>query len=253
MESHDSLKADHTPEAIAKRIRGAAQHSYLGDGVLGAIDGTVTTFAIVAASSGAGFGSGVALVLGFANVCADGFSMAASNYLRAKSDEEVVKRARDIEAHHIETIPDGEREEIRQIFARKGFEGEALERAVDVITSDVERWVDTMITDEYGLALQGPSPWRAALTTLLAFIIVGFLPLAAFVLDWTTGMRLFALDPFLASVIMTAFAFVIIGGLKSRFVAQRWFWASLETLAVGACAAALAYGIGYLLRGLAGP
>ncbi len=59
---------------------------YLAEFVYGAIDGTVTTFAIISAVSGATLSVAVVLVLGFANVLADGFSMAASNYLSAKSE-----------------------------------------------------------------------------------------------------------------------------------------------------------------------
>ena len=119
----DSLSADHTPEAISCRIAAATDHSYLGDGVLGAIDGTVTTFAIVAAAAGAGFSGAVALVFGLANVFADGFSMAVSNYLAAKADRQVVERARATEAHHIDTIPEGEREEIRHVNSRRYLVG----------------------------------------------------------------------------------------------------------------------------------
>jgi hypothetical protein len=140
MDARDRLSADHTPEAIARRVAAATQHSYLGDGVLGAIDGTVTTFAIVAAAAGAGFSGAVALVFGFANVLADGFSMAVSNYLRSKSDRQVVERARAMEEHHIETIPEGEREEIRHVFAAKGFEGKILDEIVEVIPGSPRSW-----------------------------------------------------------------------------------------------------------------
>ncbi len=57
--------------------------------IYGAIDGIVTTFAIVAGSLGASFNIGIILILGFANLFADGFSMAISNYLSAKSEREL--------------------------------------------------------------------------------------------------------------------------------------------------------------------
>jgi len=63
--------------------------NYLPDFVYGSIDGVITTFAIVAGVVGGGLSSGVVLVLGFANLLADGFSMAASDYLSAKSDHEL--------------------------------------------------------------------------------------------------------------------------------------------------------------------
>ena len=75
-----TLQAQHTPNAIAACLAATKSHSYVGDAVLGAIDGCVTTFAVVSGVVGAHLPQGVALVLGLANLCADGFSMAVSNY-----------------------------------------------------------------------------------------------------------------------------------------------------------------------------
>lgn len=61
---------------------------FLPEFVYGGIDGTITTFAIVTGSIGAGFSSTVILILGFANLLADGFSMAVGNYLSRKSELE---------------------------------------------------------------------------------------------------------------------------------------------------------------------
>jgi VIT1/CCC1 family predicted Fe2+/Mn2+ transporter len=60
--------------------------------VYGATDGTVTTFAVVAGAAGAGLSSKVIVILGFANLIADGFSMGASAYLSAKSDRDLKAR-----------------------------------------------------------------------------------------------------------------------------------------------------------------
>jgi vacuolar iron transporter family protein len=244
----DSLAAQHTPDAIAARLAAAGKHSYLSDFVLGAIDGTVTTFAVVAGVAGAGLPQHIALVLGMANLLADGFSMAVGNYLGTQAERHLVERVRRMEERHIDEIPEGEREEIRQIFAAKGFEGEILEHIVEVITQNRSRWVDTMVTEEFGLQLDGPAPLRAGASTFAAFALAGFIPLVPFCLPGAiTGER-----TFLLSTIATAITFFLIGLAKGRVVHHPLVASGLQTLAIGGVAAALAYLAGAGLHALVG-
>jgi VIT1/CCC1 family predicted Fe2+/Mn2+ transporter len=162
MDSIAKIRAAHTPAAIQDRLKAGPRHSYLRDFIYGAVDGIVTTFAVVSAVAGGGLSSGIVIVLGAANLVADGFSMAVSNYLGTRAERQLVQRARRIEEEHIASCPEGEREEIRQIFAAKGLSGNELEQMISVVTSDRRRWIDTMILEEYGLALERPSPWCAS-------------------------------------------------------------------------------------------
>ena len=246
-QSPQGLDHEHTREAIGLRLEQATRHSYLGDFILGAVDGAVTTFAIVAGSAGAGLTNGVVLVLGLANVLADGFSMAAGNYLRARSDQQLLERFRRIEETHIEQVPDGEREEVRQIYRGKGFEGETLERIVRVITENRQQWVNTMLTEEWGLQLNPPSPWRAAVATLAAFIAAGLVPLVP-TMAW---MSKHANETFVISSVLTGFTFFAIGVLRGKIVARRPIGSGLETLAIGGSAAMVAFLVGRLLERLA--
>jgi VIT1/CCC1 family predicted Fe2+/Mn2+ transporter len=243
------LRRLHTRRAIAERLDSEHRHSYLRDFIYGAIDGAVTTFAVVAGVTGAGLSSGVIIVLGAANLLADGFSMAAGNYLGTRAERQRVDKLRRFEEHQIDLYPRGEREEIRQIMERKGFKGRDLKRAVNVVTADRKLWVDTMLQDEWGLSQYVPSPFRAALTTFLAFVGVGLLPLAPYLQEWARGGN--GAQTFYTSTALTALAFFVTGALKSRHVAQHWLLAGVETLAVGSLAAALSYGVGYALRAVA--
>jgi hypothetical protein len=120
------MEHEHSEQAIAKRLSGAPSFSYLRDWVYGGIDGAVTTFAIVAGVVGAQLSNRVVLILGIANLVADGFSMAAGNYRGTKTEHEEQAHLRAIEERHIDAVPEGEREEIRQIFKGKGFHGHDL-------------------------------------------------------------------------------------------------------------------------------
>lgn len=244
----DSLEHEHDSDSIRQRIHNASHHSYLKDFIYGAIDGTVTTFAVVSGVAGAGLSSEVIIILGLANLVGDGFSMAASNFVGCRTDQQLMQLAREMEHRHIAVVPAGEREEVREIFRSKGFEGEDLDKVVDVITADEELWVDTMLVDELGVPLHSPSPIKAALTTFVAFIFVGLLPLLAFIGDYFVPLGESLLYP--SCLILTATAFFAIGAAKSFFVNQRWYWSGLETLTIGCVAAGLAFLIGHLLGGL---
>lgn len=242
------LQADHVPEAIRARLARRKRHGYLGDAILGGIDGCVTTFAVVSSAMGAGFSATVVIILGFANLIADGFSMAVSNYLNTKSQREEVEKARRKENRHIDQIPAGEREEVRQIFARKGFHGEVLEKIVQVITDDRELWVDTMLVEELGLQIEGPHPMRAGLATFGAFGLLGLIPLIPFLFP---GIEQ-AADGFGISAIVTAFAFAGVGLAKGLVLERSLVRSGAETLLIGGGAAMLAYGIGVILGNVFG-
>ena len=244
----DQLRQSHTPEAVSNRLRSAPTQSYLKDLIYGGTDGAVTTFAVVSGVAGAGMSEAIIIVLGLANLIADGFSMAVSNFLGTRAEHQQREQKRKEERRHIELLPEGEREEIRQIFEKKGFSGDELDRIVSTICNDKERWIDTMIQEEHGLSLTGPSPWKAALATLLAFIVVGTIPLIIFL--WNLLASAPHPDPFIFSAWSTGFAFFSIGAFKGRFLNQSWFISGIETFLIGSSAAILAYATGFLLRGL---
>jgi len=241
----DALRKEHTQQAIRSRLRDPG-HSYLRDVIYGAIDGIVTTFAVVAGAAGAGLEDRVVIILGVANLIADGFSMSVSNLLGSRAAEQQLERARAEERRQIEVFPEGEREEIRQIYAAKGLHGETLDVVVEALTGDRELWVRTMLTEELGFPSAERSPIRAAAMTFIAFVAFGALPLIVFLIQSIAGIDIDA--PFAWSAVLAAVAFFAVGTLKSRFVDQRWWRAGAETLALGGFAAVLAYLVGVVLE-----
>jgi VIT1/CCC1 family predicted Fe2+/Mn2+ transporter len=236
------MEHEHSPEAIRRRLEHGPTHNYLRDWIYGGIDGAVTTLAVVTGVAGAQLSTWIILALGFANLFADGFSMAASNYLGTKAEHDDWRRLEQIEHRHIELAPEGEQEEVRQIFARKGFAGDDLQRIVELVTADRARWVQTMLSDEYGLPHAVRSPWIAALSTFTAFLICGLVPLIPYLVGTKQSLA--------ASVILTGIVFVAIGSIKSRWSTSSWWHSGLTTLLVGAIAAAIAYATGVLIKRL---
>ena len=235
------LEHSHTREAIRRRLAENPGISYLRDWIYGGMDGVVTTFAVVASVVGADLSSKVVFVLGFANLVADGFAMAAGNYSGTQAERDDYNRLLAVERRHIAAVPDGEREEIRQIFAAKGFAGDNLQTIVDVITADESRWARTMVVvEEYGLAPTPKSPIWAALCTFAAFTSCGLIPLAIY-------LGAGGLYP---CVVATGATFFSIGAIKSRWSLTKWWQSGLATFLIGMLAAALAFAVGFGLRKL---
>ncbi len=237
------LEHSHDPQAIAARLSRGPKTNYLRDWIYGGIDGAITTFAVVTGVVGAELSVNVVLILGAANLFADGFSMAASNYTGTKAEADDADRLRHMEERHIRQVPEGEREEIRQIMARKGFKKQDLEHAVEVITSERSRWIDFMLAEEHGLASVTRSPIKAALSTFASFLLCGSVPLLPYML----GMQ----SAFAASIVGTGLVFAVIGSLKSLWSQASWWKSALETLGIGLGAATIAYLAGHYLRTLA--
>ncbi|HKX82225.1 MAG TPA: VIT1/CCC1 transporter family protein [Nitrososphaera sp.] len=216
--------------------------------VYGATDGAVTTFAVVAGVVGASLSPSIVLILGFANLLADGFSMAVGNYLATKARREYIEKARRREEWEIVNKVDQERQEVRDIYANKGFKDDLLEDIVRIITSRRKVWVDTMMREELGLIEDGRRPRDAAVTTFAAFNAVGLIPLLPFTILYAVGSITSVDDAFVYSVGFTAAAFFLIGIVKGRTVQRPLLRSGLSTLSIGAIAAAVAYVVGYLLN-----
>ncbi|MEM1050332.1 MAG: VIT1/CCC1 transporter family protein [Pseudomonadota bacterium] len=236
------LDHGHSAEEIALRLKAPARPSYVRDFVYGGIDGAVTTFAIVAGVVGAALAGKIVVILGIANLLADGFSMAAGNYSGTKADRDRIAQLKLVEADHVANQPEGEREEVRQILKAKGLSGETLHTAVEAITADRDRWIRFMLAEEYGLATVLPNPVSAAAATFIAFVICGAFPLLPYLFG--------AENPFPVAAIMTGCVFFGIGAAKSLWAPEPWWRSGLETLVIGAAAAGVAYWIGLLLSGL---
>lgn len=256
MEAHrrkdvDAAKKAHTADRIKSSVEEhqTGTGAYIEQAVYGALDGIVTTFAVVAGVEGANLTSGVVLILGFANLIGDGLSMGVGSYLSTKSRREYERSERVRERWEIDNYPEGEIEEIRQIYRKKGFEGDDLDRAVEVITADKDVWVETMMVEELGILEEGGRPFFNGLFTFISFLIVGFVPLLFFVA--ALAFPGLGSHSFIMSLILTGLTLFIVGSLRTLVTQTRWWRSGFEMLFVGGAAALGAYLVGYFLRGLA--
>ncbi len=177
-------------------MKASIKRKYLPEFVYGGIDGSITTFAVIAGSMGASLSSAIILILGFANLVADGFSMAVSNYLSSRSQL-------DIHRNH----------------------------------SDYKKY-----------KAEFKHPLKTGLATFISFIIVGFIPLLSFVL--ALFMPQLKAYNFEMSILFTGIALIVVGAIKGEIVKKHPVSSAIETLAIGGIAAALAFVVGFFLKGL---
>lgn len=226
---------------------GSKLREYIQAIVLGGNDGIVTTFAVVAGTAGARLSATVIIILGLANLLADGLSMGAGVFLSQRSERDRYARTRREEAREIEDDPEVEREEVREAFRHKGFTGEMLEHVVTVITEDKDRWVDVMLHEEHGLLpSDGGHPLLQGMMTFFSFIIFGGIPLLPYLFPVQDSWQ------FPAALASTTVALIVLGISRSAITQERLIKGPFEIVSVGLLCAAVAYGVGAMLRSVAG-
>lgn len=166
--------------------------------VYGGMDGAVTTFAVVTGAAGANLGINVILILGYANVFADGFSMAVGSYLSEKSDQDL-------------SVSKGNSEK-----------------------------------DDHD------SPLAASVATFVSFILVGFVPLSMYTVDYVFSLDLDTSVLLQSSVVLTLSAFVLIGYLRGAITKISRKRAIIESFGLGAAAAIISYAVGSFLESIIG-
>lgn len=220
---------------------------HFDDFIYGSIDGAVTTFAIIAGVVGASLSPGIILILGFANLFADGFSMAAANYQASKARNEFIEMKRKQEEWEIDNLEEQEKEEIREIYRKKGFKDELLEEVVRTITSRRKVWVDTMMKEELGLIEDGKNPTDNSVSTFIGFNLVGLIPLIPFMVFMFMKIDANS-EAFVYSTILVMAAFFLVGMIKGKIVKKPKIRSGFYTLIIGGIASLVAYFVGYGLK-----
>jgi vacuolar iron transporter family protein len=237
-----------SPALIAHKkeeLHGSVLGPFIQDIVYGGIDGIVTTFAVVSSVAGAALAHYVVVIMGLANLFADGLSMGVGNFLSIRSERDNYKRLYDEERGEIKDIPEIEKEEIREIFANKGLEGEELDKVVEKVTANEKLWLETMMREEHGLSMDNKKyPALHGSITFISFLIFGSIPVLPYIIGVPHDSR------FKIAIVSTLIALAILGLVRAGVTKQRWFFGVFEILALGGISAFAAYGVGALLRGM---
>lgn len=225
------------------------QGQYIKSLIYGGLDGIITTFAVVAGVAGASLSAGIVLILGFANLIADGLSMAIGDYLSTKAENEYKEIERKRETWEVEHYPEGEIQEMVELYVEKGMTEEDAKSVMSIISKYKDVWVDIMMVEELGIIEDKESPFKNALVTFFSFGIFGFIPLVAYI--FASYIPLFQAQTFTIASVLTGLTLFTLGALKVRITEKNWLTSGLEMLIVGGIAAVSAYLIGVLLSGLA--
>ena len=248
----DLHKSAHSDTAMqAESWHKTGEGKYIGSAVLGASDGIVTTFAVVAGVAGASLSPGVVLILGFANLIADGISMAVGDYLSDKSERDYYRSEKEREQWEADVNPEGEKAELREIYLKKGLPADKTDQLVEIIASNKEIWIETMMHEELGMMEDTEtSPLKSSIVTFLAFAIAGFMPLISYV--FSSMIPFFQQNSFVSAAVITGITLFTVGALRQGVTGVKWYIGGLEMLTVGGLSAAAAYFVGFLLKSIFG-
>ncbi len=212
----------------------------LRQAVFGFEDGLVNVLGIVTGVAAASSSSSFVIIAGLAGAVANSISMAAGTYLSIKSQIQHYEMEERRERHEIETVPEIEREEIREIYRKKGFSGKELEKVTRKITSNRKVWLDTMMREELGLSREFPNPLHAAFIMSIAVVIGSAFPILPFLI----------FEPMTALIVSISLSTIVLfaaGALKGIMTSHNWVKSGAEMLLVASIAAAASWTIGTLI------
>ncbi len=216
--------------------------SGLSDIILGGQDGLVNVLGVILGVAAATHDPSIVLVAGLAATFAESVSMGAVAFTSTLADADYYDSELEREIRHIEQAPKLEREEVRKIYAEKGFQGDMLEHIVDTITANPDVWVAVMMSEEHKLTpIDRKKAWKVALVVGFSAILGSIIPIIPFIfLPVTTSMWV--------SVIITALVLFVVGWYKARMTVGHPGKSGFEMAIIGTLSALVGYAVGVLLK-----
>lgn len=215
----------------------------LRDIVIGMSDGLTVPFALAAGLSGAALSSSIIVTAGLAEIAAGSIAMGLGGYLAAKTEIEHYLSERRREIQETKEKPLHEEKEVADVFKAYGLSDAQIAPLLDHFRKNNKQWVDFMMRFELGLERPDLRRGRnSAVTIALSYIVGGLVPLSPYFFTSDTRLALWV------SIAITIVALFVFGYTKGRFTSKKPFLTGLQTMAIGALAAAAAF----LIAGLFG-
>jgi VIT1/CCC1 family predicted Fe2+/Mn2+ transporter len=211
--------------------------------IFGINDGLVSNLSLIMGFTGATVDAKFIVLAGVAGLLAGAFSMGAGEYVSMRVQREIFERLIHLEAHELATEPEEEREELANIYQRRGVPAEVAESLVDVIHQDPKLALETHAREELGLDTKEGlgSPWGAAISSFITFSVGAFVPLLPFLLGSGNAATL-------ASIVAGGATLFLVGSLMSILTGKHAVRSGLRMLLIGAAAAGITYGVGTALH-----
>ncbi len=229
-------------ERIAHELDQHNAAASLSDVVLGGQDGLVNILGLVLGLSMASGSSRLILAGGLSAALAESVSMAAGAYTSTLAKAAQYQAEKEREHRHIQVAPTLERQEVRDLYEKKGFKGALLDQVVDTITANPDVWVAVMMSEELGLTpVDRGDAIRAGVVVGLASLAGSLIPLVPFLF---LGMSAAAA----AAALLGALTLFGLGVYKARVTVGAPVRSGLELAAIGLLSAGVGLGVGYLFR-----
>ncbi len=251
--TRQELIREHRRGTARERLHGRIPSEWLRAAVYGANDGIVTTFAVVAGAAGAQLGVRVILILGIANMAADGLSMALGDYLGSFAEMRYKLRQLALEKWEYQQIPEVEQAEIVAQYQKQGYSAADSHALVKILTKNPKHLIEMGFNQEMGsLPEDRRSIWRTGLVTFLAFVGAGSLPLVPYWWGAISGLEIATAWQLPISALSTGIALFVTGAIRTLITKDSWLKNGLQVLGIGSLASLTAYFLGIFIERLVG-
>lgn len=219
----------------------------LSDIILGGQDGLVNTLGVILGIAAASSDLRIVVAGGLAGAIAEAISMGAVGFTSKLAERDFYLKEKQREEYEIENMPTEEEQEIRDIYEKKGFQGELLESVVKVLTSDRKVWLNTMMQEELNLTpIRDGQPASSAILIGISSFVGALIPLIPFLIFYFAKIS-FDGSVFAAiyiSLAVCALALFIVGAVKARLTIGVWYKSGLQMLVIGIVSALFGYFVG---------